>query len=129
MQDQVYKLSNIGKKSVFLGSACLDKQAERNAMNPEVMNAQYSSLLNGSVRAPNQASLHNLVRSKNLALIAVDEAHLISEWNDFKTAFSELKKLKSDFNTIPIMALSATATAVLEEHMKLLLRNPFISKC
>ncbi len=39
MQDQVYKLSNIGIKSEFLGSAWLDKQAERNAMNPEVMNA------------------------------------------------------------------------------------------
>ena len=72
--------------------------------------------------------LHFLIRSDKLALIAIDKVHLFTEWNDFRSAFSELRKLKSEFPTIPLMALTATATTAVKEEMQLLLRNPVISQ-
>lgn len=61
-------------------------------------------------------------------MIAIDEAYLFTEWSDFRSAFSELKKLKSEFPAALIMALTATATANVENDINLLLRNAITSK-
>ena len=62
-------------------------------------------------------------------MIAIDEAHLYCEWSDFRTAFSDLKNIKFDFPTTPLMALTATATPDVEEELKnTVLRNPVIQK-
>ena len=45
-----------------------------------------------------------------LACIAVDEAHLLWGWREFRKEYSNADKLKTYFPTIPIMALSATIT-------------------
>lgn len=46
-----------------------------------------------------------------LSLIAIDEAHCISEWgHDFRKDYRNLKFLKSEFPKTPIIALTATAT-------------------
>jgi ATP-dependent DNA helicase RecQ len=54
-----------------------------------------------------------LERLKNLSihLIAVDEAHCISQWgNDFRPAYLKIASLKTHFPKIPILALTASAT-------------------
>ena len=70
----------------------------------------------------NQQKVQALNQKKKLALIAIDEAHLVSEWAAFRNAFSELKGLKH------IMALSATATTEVEDKIRQLLRNPVTQK-
>ncbi len=52
-------------------------------------------------------------RIKNLPinLIAIDEAHCVSQWgNDFRPAYLKISQLKTYFNKVPFLALTATAT-------------------
>lgn len=51
------------------------------------------------------------LRSVTLSLIAIDEAHCISEWgHDFRPAYHKIAKIKQVFPNVPILALTATAT-------------------
>ena len=56
--------------------------------------------------------LHGL----NLSLIAIDEAHCISEWgHEFRPDYRNLRQLRQDFPAVPVIALTATATERVRE--------------
>lgn len=64
-----------------------------------------------------------------ISLIAIDEAHCISEWgHNFRKDYRNLKFLKTIFPKVPIIALTATATLKVREDIlkQLYLVNPHI---
>lgn len=63
----------------------------------------------------------------NIQLIAVDEAHCISQWGyDFRPPYLRIAQLRAQLPDVPIMALTASATPVVQQDIidKLLLQNP-----
>lgn len=97
MQDQVTNLREKGIPAIFLGSAQLDKQAESNALEESgeriiFVTPEWIS------KACNKSKLQDLASKNQLSLIAVDEAHLIHQWQKFRPAYKELKALKMSFS-------------------------------
>src|SRR5438309_11770416 len=108
MKDQVDALQTSGIAATFLNSA-LDRH--------EAV-ARLRGLHRGDYRmlyvAPERLMLDTFLERAlnwNIAQIAIDEAHCISEWgHDFRPEYRELKKLRKHLPDVPIMALTATAT-------------------
>jgi len=58
------------------------------------------------------AKLEKLYKSGRFSRIAIDESHCASSWgNDFRPDYKKLGILRQQFPNVPILALTATATA------------------
>ncbi len=57
-----------------------------------------------------------LLHSLDIALIAIDEAHCISQWgHDFRPEYRNMRRLKEEFPDTRLIALTATATPKVQE--------------
>ena len=107
MKDQVDAMDEVGVRATFLNSTLTSE--ERNRRTAALRAGEYELLY----AAPEglDASVGRLLESMDLRLIAVDEAHCISEWgHDFRRSYRNLAGLKRRFSGIPVLALTATAT-------------------
>ncbi|MEI8330180.1 MAG: DNA helicase RecQ [Methanomicrobiales archaeon] len=76
-----------------------------------------SELKDGTLRllfiSPEKCMQHNFLdslRGAPICLIAIDEAHCISEWgHNFRPEYRQLAQLKKVFPAVPLVALTATA--------------------
>ena len=58
-----------------------------------------------------QQNLSILFQRNQIARFVIDEAHCLSQWgHDFRPDYKELRMLKRKFISVPLMALTATAT-------------------
>ncbi len=124
MKDQVDSMQTSGIAATFLNSA-LDGDEAR---------ARLRGLHRGEHHllyvAPERLMLKSfLAKAKQwqVAQIAIDEAHCISEWgHDFRPEYRQLADLREHFPGVPIMALTATATERVRKDIlqQLKLRDP-----
>jgi ATP-dependent DNA helicase RecQ len=124
MKDQVDALLTSGVAATFLNSTLAGSEARERLRGLD--RNQFRLLY----VAPERLMMENfLERALNwsIAQIAIDEAHCISEWgHDFRPEYRELKKLRTLFPDVPIMALTATATKRVRDDIikQLKLRDP-----
>ena len=124
MKDQVDALQASGVAATYLNSTLDAGEAK----------ARWRGLHRGEYRmlyvAPERLMLEGFLDKAlnwNIAQIAIDEAHCISEWgHDFRPEYRELKKLRAHLPDVPTMALTATATERVREDIlkQLKLREP-----
>lgn len=123
MKDQVDALSANGITAAFWNSSL---SAQEQA---EVRDAAATGNLKLLYIAPERLAIANFrdfLRSLTISLIAVDEAHCISEWgHDFRPEYRNLRVLREDLPEVPCIALTATATLRVREDIcdQLNLRN------
>jgi len=108
MKDQVDALRTSGIAATFLNSTLAGSESRERLRGLD--RNQFRLLY----VAPERLMMENFLERAlnwNIAQIAIDEAHCISEWgHDFRPEYRELKKLRTHFPDVPIMALTATAT-------------------
>jgi ATP-dependent DNA helicase RecQ len=113
MQDQVQALQDNGIGATFLNSTL--SQAEVTQRQQAVFTGQIKLLYVAPERLLGTGFLGLLDRMQlttGLACFAIDEAHCVSEWgHDFRPEYRQLKLLRQRFPDVPMMALTATATA------------------
>src|SRR5699024_793861 len=108
MQDQVNALKEKNIKAISISGPTPIKELTRKLDN--CLYGGYKFLYLSPERLQ-QRLVKNYIREMNVNLIAVDEAHCISEWgHDFRPAYREIKELKELQPDVPIIALTATAT-------------------
>ncbi len=108
MKDQVDSLQNRGIKATFINSS-LRKQ-ERESRYKSVAAGRYSLLYVTPERFRKQEFL-DVIAHRKVRLLAVDEAHCISEWgHDFRPDYTRLAELREIMGNPTTIALTATAT-------------------
>tara|TARA_R110002049_G_scaffold253409_3_gene428747 strand:- start:928 stop:2823 length:1896 start_codon:yes stop_codon:yes gene_type:complete len=113
IQDQVNSLREKGIKAIALtGGISFD----------EVSNLLDNCVFGGykflylSPERLQQDVVKERILQMNVNLIAIDEAHCISQWgNDFRPAYRDCSVLREMFPAIPVLALTATATKKVAE--------------
>lgn len=113
MKDQVYQLRqrNIPADAIYSGMSyrTIDRILE---------NATYgkTKLLYISPERLKTELFLERIKNMKISMIAVDEAHCISEWgHDFRPAYREIAEVRSMLIDVPLIALTASARPVVQK--------------
>lgn len=120
MKDQVDSLKEVGIPAAFINSTLSTIE-----MNERVRRAARGEikLLYVAPERLESADFRELLRYVPIELLAIDEAHCISQWgHDFRPSYLKLAETIQNFNQQPtIIALTATATPQVAEDISTLL--------
>ena len=107
MQDQVAALAELGVRAAFLNSTLSGAAAAE--IERRTQRGELDLLYVAPERLLTARCLEVLAQSR-LALLAIDEAHCVSQWgHDFRPEYLQLAMLRKRFPGVPRIALTATA--------------------
>ena len=124
MKDQVNNLQSRDIKAISLTGAIKPDELINLLDNCQFGNYKFLYL---SPERLEQDWVLDRIKGLPISLIAIDEAHCVSQWgHDFRPSYLKIKNLKSNFPKIPFVALTASATPqVKDDIIELLgLENP-----
>jgi len=130
MQDQVDRMQANGVPATFVNSSLTP--AERARREQAAMDGDIKLLYVAPERLMAGNFLYLLDRIEEtvgVSLMAVDEAHCVSEWgHDFRPEYRQLGRLRERYPLMPMMALTATATERVRDDIltQLKLHNPHV---
>ncbi|KAK3913461.1 Werner syndrome ATP-dependent helicase [Frankliniella fusca] len=126
MQDQVLSLKMANIPAAFLGSA--------QKASAQVRKDLFSNKLRVLYVTPefcvNSDILEEISKQLNLILVAIDEAHCVSQWgHDFRSDYRKLGAVRRALPDVPFLAVTATATPAVRKDIcsSLSLKNPKIT--
>ncbi len=128
MKDQVMQLNKKGITAISLHSGMSRREIDIAIGN--CIQKQYKFLYVSPERLQTESFLA-LVDRMNVSLIAIDEAHCISQWGyDFRPSYLKITTFTELIPQVPIIALTATATKKVVDDLsqKLILYNPIFFK-
>ncbi len=128
MTDQVSALKEKGIKALHLSGG----------LSPDDLTALLDNALFGNYKflylSPErlqQEQVQSALRKMNINLIAIDEAHCISQWgSDFRPSYQHIHVLRELHPYVPMVALTATATreVLADTILQLKLEDPQVFK-
>jgi len=128
MNDQVQHLKKAGIQAIALHSELQGRK--RDIALDNMTSGAYKLIYVSPERLQSSSFIERLYHTK-ISMIAVDEAHCISQWgHDFRPPFREIAQLRPIIGEdVPIMALTATATPMvvedIQESLKFRKKNVF----
>jgi ATP-dependent DNA helicase RecQ len=127
MKDQVDTLNEMGIKAAFINSSL--KAQEYRDIIAKAQNGEYKLIYIAPERLETE-SFWELLTQLSISLIAVDEAHCISEWgHDFRPSYTKIATMIGKLTIRPaVVALTATATIQVKEDIVRLLKlqQPYV---
>ncbi|HEX9039083.1 MAG TPA: DNA helicase RecQ [Ktedonobacterales bacterium] len=130
MKDQVDRMAASGVAAASLTSA--QEAGERARIEREVVEGRHHLLYVAPERLVSPDFLEMLdevERRGGVSLLAVDEAHCVSEWgHDFRPEYRQIGSVRGRFPQTPLLALTATATTRVRQDIisQLRLRDPLV---
>lgn len=128
MEDQKVGLEKKGITACCYNSS----QPNRSKLMMNILENKYQVIyLTPETAVKSQDMLQQFEETHGISLIAIDESHCVSLWGaDFRPKYRELSCLKEWFPHIPMMALTGTATKLVEDDIitTLNLMDPVIYK-
>jgi len=124
MEDQVSRLNENNMPAAALVSGMRLQEQE------EVLAAAENNELKFLYVSPERLQSKSFIASLYvlpISLIAVDEAHCISQWGyDFRPAYLNIATVREQLSNVPIIALTASATEKVKKDIqeKLLMKSP-----
>jgi superfamily II DNA helicase RecQ len=113
MDDQVRKLKELGLSAECIHSG-RDRESSRQACIDYMKgNLQFLFIAPERLRVP---GFPEMLGKRKPALVAIDEAHCISQWgHDFRPDYRMLGQYLPNFRPAPVLALTATATPLVQK--------------
>jgi ATP-dependent DNA helicase RecQ len=124
MKDQVDTLERAGVPATFINSSL---SASEMAARLKEVEAGRTKLVYVAPERFDSPAFHELVKRLEISLLAVDEAHCVSQWgHDFRPSYLRVGDVRRALGSPPMVALTATATLEVRRDIEkqLELRDP-----